>query len=377
MAIDTRLLGQIKQALAKNLVKQAAPPTFPAERPNPAAAPFKPAPAPTSVDKAISASRAAAPTGPTSADLAIQATRRQNALGRGQLATGTAPGASMAAPDYASARQLEDLTRSENVRANMQNAGKYVADAASSAVGFGRSALDNAAAIKKHMDHASSSPVGYLASLGQNSGSDFLDRVGTSLVDPEASRPYAPAVASGANVTPNEYANYQANRATESLNRANGRHYAEASPVSGADRFRNTAASAARAVLPAAMFNSPPPINVTAIDPYNSSTKSVSPYGYPPVPGSGNYNDPYARLNIDDDQPTYQRLQRLPRPGDNPSWNRPRFPGQTLRGMTMTGFDSLTPNRPYVPTMSGMQPSPPADYLSYTQQEIERNKPRS
>ena len=278
----------------------------------------------------------------------------------------------MAAPDYASARQLEDLTRSENVRAKMQNAGKYVADAASSAVGFGRSALDNAAAIKKHMDHASSSPVGYLASLGQNSGSDFLDRVGTSLVDPEASRPYAPAVASGANVTPNEYANYQANRATESLNRANGRHYAEASPVSGADRFRNTAASAARAVLPAAMFNSPPPINVTAIDPYNSSTKSVSPYGYPPVPTSGNYNDPYSRLFTDDSLPTYQNQSILRRPG-----TARNFPGQTLEGMTGKGFDVTTPNLPYIPTMSGMQPNPPADRLSYMKQDIERNKPRS
>lgn len=283
----------------------------------------------------------------------------------------------MAAPDYASARQLEDLTRSENVRAKMQNAGKYVADAASSAVGFGRSALDNAAAIKKHMDHASSSPVGYLASLGQNSGSDFLDRVGTSLVDPEASRPYAPAVASGANVTPNEYANYQANRATESLNRANGRHYAEASPVSGADRFRNTAASAARAVLPAAMFNSPPPINVTAIDPYNSSTKSVSPYGYPPVPASGNYNDPSSRL-FTDDQPTYQERSIL---GEAASARR--FPGQILEGKKMTGFDSLTPAMPYTPTLSGIQPSPPSDYLNFAQRKIDlqnavlRNRPRS
>lgn len=352
MAIDTRLLGQVKQALAKKLVKQAAPPTFPAEGPNPAAAPAKPAPAPTTVDKAISTARASAPTGPTSADLAIQATRRQNALGRGQLATGTAPGASMAAPDYATARQLEDVTRSENVRAKMQNAGKYVADAASSAVGFGRSALDNAAAIKKHMDHASSSPVGYLASLGQNSGSDFLDRVGTSLVDPEASRPYAPAVASGANVTPNEYANYQTNRATESLNRANGRHYAEASPVSGADRFRNTAASAARAVLPAAMFNSPPPINVTAIDPYNSSTKSVSPYGYPPLPASGNYNDPASRFDVDNFQPTYQQQDVSRRRG-----GAMNFPGQILKGRNMTGFDPTTPIRPYMPTITGMQPS--------------------
>jgi hypothetical protein len=358
MAIDTRLLGQIKQALAKNLVKQAAPPTFPAERPNPAAAPSKPAPAPTSVDKAISASRAAAPTGPTSADLAIQATRRQNALGRGQLATGTAPGASMAAPDYASARQLEDLTRSENVRAKMQNAGKYVADAASSAVGFGRSALDNAAAIKKHMDHASSSPVGYLASLGQNSGSDFLDRVGTSLVDPQAGQSPVGVAAGGRSIMPNEYANYQANRASASQMAATAPNPGNApataaAPVSAPSKLNTQMAQAPAQAAQAANFN------------------------YPPVPASGNYNDHYDRLNIDDDQPTYQRLQRLPRPGDNPSWYRPRFPGQTLRGMTMTGVDSLTPNRPYAPTMSGMQPSPPADYLSYMKQEIERNKPRS
>lgn len=202
MAINVKLLGQIKQALANNFVKLAEPPTFPAEGPNPAAAPSKPAPAPTSVDKAISTARSAAPAGPTSADLAIQATRRQNALGRGQLTTGTAPGASMAAPDYASARQLDDLARAENVRANMQNAGKYVADAASRAVGYGRSTLENAAAVKRHAEHATSSPLGYLAALGQRSGSPMLDSMGTALVEAQAARlplatSTAPATAMG------------------------------------------------------------------------------------------------------------------------------------------------------------------------------------
>ena len=361
MAIDTRLLGQIKQALAKNLVKQAAPPTFPAERPNPAAAPFKPAPAPTSVDKAISASRAAAPTGPTSADLAIQATRRQNALGRGQLATGTAPGASMAAPDYASARQLEDLTRSENVRAKMQNAGKYVADAASSAVGFGRSALDNAAAIKKHMDHASSSPVGYLASLGQNSGSDFLDRVGTSLVDPQASQSPVGVAAGGRSIMPNEYANYQANRALAS-------QMAATAPNPG-----NAPAMAAAPVSAPSKLNTE-----TAQAPAQAAQ---APYGYPPVPASGNYNDPSSRLFTDDDQPTYQERSIL---GEAASARR--FPGQILEGKKMTGFNSFTPDMPYTPTLSGIQPSPPSDYLNFAQRKIDLqnavfrnklNRPRS
>jgi hypothetical protein len=353
MAIDTRLLGQIKQALAKNLVKQAAPPTFPAERPNPAAAPSKPAPAPTSVDKAISASRAAAPTGPTSADLAIQATRRQNALGRGQLATGTAPGASMAAPDYASARQLEDLTRSENVRAKMQNAGKYVADAASSAIGFGRSALDNAAAIKKHMDHASSSPVGYLASLGQNSGSDFLDRVGTSLVDPQAGQSPVGVAAGGRSIMPNEYANYQANRASASQTAATAPNPGNAPAMAAAPAQAAQAAQVAQA-----------------------------PYGYPPVPASGNYNDPSSRLNIDATQPTYQEQSMYS--AKSPFFARPpspfpdrHFPGQILKGKTMTGFEPFTSRMPYVPTLSGIQPSPPADYLNFAKGEIERNRPRS
>ena len=343
MAFDYKLIGQIKQALAKTLVKQAAPPTFPSERPNPAAAPFKPAPAPTSVDRAISASRASAPTGPTSADLGIQATRRQNALGRGQLATGTAPGASMAAPDYASARKLEDLTRSENVRAKMQNAGKYVADAASSAVGFGRSALDNAAAIKKHMDHASSSPVGYLASLGQNSGSDFLDRVGTSLVDPEAGQSPVGVAAGGRSIMPNEYANYQANRAAAGQRAATSPNPGNAPAMAGAPAQAAQAAQVAQA-----------------------------PYGYPPVPASGNYNDPFSRLNIDADQPTYQQQSIYARPG-----TARRFPGQILQGKPMTGFDPTTSMMPYAPTLSGIQPSPPADYLSYAKSQIERNKPRS
>lgn len=367
MAINVKLLGQIKQALASNLVKQAAPPSFPAEGPNPAAAPSKPAPAPTSVDKAISTARSAAPAGPTSADLAIQASRRQNALGRGQLTTGTTPGASMAAPDYASARQLDDVARAEKVRANMQNAGKYVANAASRAVGYGRSTLENAAAVKRHAEHATSSPLGYLAALGQRSGSPMLDRMGTALIDPEASQPYATAVAGGASVPPNEYASYQASRATDSLNRAKGTYSTEARPVSGADRFRNTAASAARAVLPAAMFNSPPPINVTAIDPYNSSTKSVSPYGYPPLPASGNYNDPYSRLEATA-VPTYQ--QSLYGSGKNLAFK------PNLQGAFGIGFDSFTPKLPYVPTPSGMQPSPPLDPVSYMQRQTELNRPR-
>lgn len=185
MAFNYKLIGQIKQAIASGFVKKAEPPVFPQEGPNPAAV-NAPKPAPTSVDKSIAASRAAPAPGPTSADLAIQATRRQNALGRGQLTTGAAPGASTAAPDYASARQLDDLARSENVRAKMQNAGKYVADAARGAVGFGRSALENAAAIKRHAEHATSSPLGYLAALGQRSGSPMLDRMGTALVEAQA-----------------------------------------------------------------------------------------------------------------------------------------------------------------------------------------------
>jgi hypothetical protein len=342
MAFDYKLIGQIKQALAKNLVKQAAPPTFPAEKPNPAAAPFKPAPAPTSVDKAISASRAAAPTGPTSADLGIQATRRQNALGKGQLATGTAPGASMAAPDYATARQLEDFSRSEKVRAKMQNAGKYVADAASSAVGFGRSALDNAAAIKKHMDHASSSPVGYLASLGQNSGSDFLDRVGTSLVDPQAGQSPVGTAAGGRSIMPNEYANYQANRASASQMAATAPNPGNAPAMAAAPAQAAQAAQVAQV--------------------------AQAPYGYPPVPASGNYNDPYSRLNIDDNQPTYQERSIL---GEAASARR--FPGQILQEKPMTGFDPTTPMMPYAPTLSGTQPSPPTDWLSFMRGEIDRN----
>ena len=286
MAIDTRLLGQVKQALAKKLVKQAAPPTFPAEGPNPAAAPAKPAPAPTTVDKAISTARASAPTGPTSADLAIQAPRRQNALGNGQLVTGTTPGASMAAPDYASARQLDDLARSEAVRANMQNAGKYVADAASSAVGYGRSALDNAAAIRKHVDHATSSPVGYLAALGQRSGSPMLDRMGTALVEAQAA---------------------QAPLAT---------------------------------TVPTATAANSTPAATTAY------------YSYPPVPASGNYNDPASRFDVDNFQPTYQQQDVSRRRG-----GAMNFPGQILKGRNMTGFDPTTPIRPYMPTITGMQPS--------------------
>lgn len=351
MAFDYKTMQQVKAAAAK-LIKQAAPPLFPPEKPNPASI-NAPKPAPTSVDKAISASRASAPSsGPTANDLAIQANRRQQALGRGQLATGTAPGASMAAPDYATARQLEDATRSENVRAKMQNAGKYVADSISGAAGFGRSALNNAAAVKKHMDHASSSPVGYLASLGQNSGSDFLDRVGTSLVDPEASRPYAPAVASGANVTPNEYANYQANRAAAS-------QMAATAPNPG-----NAPATAAAPV------SAPSKLNTQMAQ--APTQPAQVPYGYPPLPVSGNYNDPISRLNIDDDQPTYQERSIL---GEAASARR--FPGRILKGNTMTGSSSFTPRMPYVPTLSGIQPSPPADYLNFAKGEIERNRPRS
>jgi hypothetical protein len=249
----------------------------------------------------------------------------------------------MAAPDYATARQLEDFSRSENVRAKMQNAGKYVADAASSAVGFGRSALDNAAAIKKHMDHASSSPVGYLASLGQNSGSDFLDRVGTSLVDPEAGQSPVGVAAGGRSIMPNEYANYQASRAAAGQRAATSPNPGNAPAMAGAPAQAAQAAQVAQA-----------------------------PYGYPPVPASGNYNDPFSRLNIDADQPTYQERSIL---GEAASARR--FPGQILQGKPMTGFDSLTPMMPYAPTLSGMQPSPPADYLSFAKSQIERNKPRS
>ena len=350
MAFDYKTMQQVKTAAAR-LIKQAAPPLFPPEKPNPASI-NAPKPAPTSVDKAISASRVAPSSGPTANDLAIQSNRRQQALGRGQLATGTAPGASMAAPDYGTARQLEDFSRSENVRAKMQNAGKYVADAASSAVGFGRSALDNAAAIKKHMDHASSSPVGYLASLGQNSGSDFLDRVGTSLVDPEANQSPVGVAAGGRRIMPNEYANYQANRASAS-------QMAATAPNPG-----NEPAMAAAPVSAPSKLNTE-----TAQAPAQAAQ---APYGYPPVPASGNYNDPSSRLFTDDSLPTYQNQSILRRPG-----TARNFPGQTLEGMTGKGFDVTTPNLPYIPTMSGMQPNPPADRLSYMKQDIERNKPRS
>lgn len=301
MAINVKLLGQIKQALANNFVKLAEPPTFPAEGPNPAAAPSKPAPAPTSVDKAISTARSAAPAGPTSADLAIQATRRQNALGRGQLTTGTAPGASMAAPDYASARQLDDLARAENVRANMQNAGKYVADAASRAVGYGRSTLENAAAVKRHAEHATSSPLGYLAALGQRSGSPMLDSMGTALVEAQAAR--LPAATS-------------------------------------------TAPATAASTGPAA---------------------ATAYYGYPPVPASGNYNDPYSRLETTSLQ-TYQQ-------SPYGSGKKPAFK-PNLQGAFGIGLDSFTPELPYVLTPSGMQPSPPLDPVSYMQRQTELNRPR-
>jgi hypothetical protein len=222
-----------------------------------------------------------------------------------------------------------------------------VADAASSAVGFGRSALDNAAAIKKHMDRASSSPVGYLASLGQNSGSPLLDRLGTSLIDPEANQSPVGVAAGGRNIMPNEYANYQASRAAAG----------------------QMAATAARPVAAPAPAVSQTPAAVAVASPG---------YGYPAPPASGNYNDPRSRLDIDDDQPTYQRAyltsnQRR----DFAHGFRPRFPGQIMRSMTMSGFDPTTPRRPYVPTPSGMQPSPPADELSYMKQQIALNRPRS
>lgn len=301
MAFNYKLIGQIKQAIASGFVKKAEPPVFPQEGPNPAAV-NAPKPAPTSVDKSIAASRAAPAPGPTSADLAIQATRRQNALGRGQLTTGAAPGASMAAPDYASARQLDDLARSENVRAKMQNAGKYVADAARGAVGFGRSALENAATIKRHAEHATSSPLGYLAALGQRSGSPMLDSMGTALVEAQAAR--LPAATSTAPAT---------------------------------------AASAG-------------PAAATAY------------YGYPPAPASGNYNDPYSRLEATSLQ-TYQQ-------SPYGSGKEPAFK-PNLQGAFGIGLDSFTPKLPYVLTPSGLQPSPPLDPASYMQRQIELDRPRS
>lgn len=213
MAFNYKAIQQVKEAAAK-LIKQAAPPVFPPEGPNPASV-NAPKPAPTSVDKAIASSRVPPTSGPTSADLAIQANRRQQALGRGQLVTGLKPGASMAAPDYATARALEDFTRSENVRNSMRDAGSYLANAASGAANFGRSAIDNAATIKKHVEHARSSPLGYLASLGQNSGSPMLDRMGTALIDPEAFQNPVGVAAGGRNIMPNEYANYQQGRSAQ------------------------------------------------------------------------------------------------------------------------------------------------------------------